>query len=227
MTPTQGANLAVLILVTVMAVLLNSSVLEEQTNRDIDFDTELKVAGVANALAGIVGGLTGFSTVPKTMMCYKMHGSYHSGIFTTLYFVFFLVIFIDVVQYVPLPVSRTFEHRCETHGPTVWYPTGQRQQCHWKASPRFVCCAVYFIAQVLGGFVVAIGLELMVEWIWMVRKEVGSSEFVEILALFTIFSFSFVGGFVFGIFSALAVFAARYSNVPIIKTALTMAEYQG
>ena len=34
------------------------------------------------------------------------------------------------------------------------------------------------------------------------------------------------GGFVLGIVSALAVFAARYSSVPIIKTALTMAEYQ-
>eukprot|EP01052_Picozoa_sp_SAG31_P027216 SAG31_NODE_2529_length_5556_cov_114.211472_6_plen_133_part_00 len=88
----------------VMAVLLNSSVLEEQTNRDIDFDTELKVAGVANALAGTVGGLTGFSTVPKTMMCYKMHGTYHSGVFTTLYFVAFLLIFMDVVAFVPLPV---------------------------------------------------------------------------------------------------------------------------
>eukprot|EP01052_Picozoa_sp_SAG31_P027215 SAG31_NODE_2529_length_5556_cov_114.211472_5_plen_49_part_00 len=43
----------------------------------------------------------------------------------------------------------------------------------------------------------------------MVRKEVSSSEFIEILFLFTIFSMSFVGGFVFGIFSALAVFAAR------------------
>ena len=57
LSSTQAANVCVLILVTVMAVLLNSSVLEEQTNRDIDFDTELKVAGVANALAGLVGGL--------------------------------------------------------------------------------------------------------------------------------------------------------------------------
>ena len=39
----------------------------------------------------VLANQTGFSTVPKTMMCYKMHGSYHSGIFTTLYFVVFLV----------------------------------------------------------------------------------------------------------------------------------------
>ena len=173
----------ILWLVTVMAVLMNSAILEEQTNRDIDFDNELKVAGFANALCGIAGGLTGFSTVPKTMMCYKMGGSHYAGLFTTAFFVVFLIFKALLMPLLPLPV--------------------------------------------LGGFVIAIGLELMEEWILKMKKEITHGEFVEVIILFTVMSFGFVQGFVVGLFQALIVFAGKYSRLPTIKSAMTMVEYQG
>lgn len=176
-------NSLILWLVTVMAVLMNSSILEEKTNRDIDFDNELKVAGFANALCGLVGGLTGFSTVPKTMMCYKMGGTYYSGLFTTGFFVAFLLFGSYLMPLLPLPV--------------------------------------------LGGFVVAIGLELMEEWIIKMKKEITHTEFIEVIVLFTVMSFGFVQGFVVGLFQALIVFAGKYSQLPTIKSAMTMVEYQG
>lgn len=176
-------NAVVLWLVTVMAVLMNSSILEEKTNRDIDFDNELKVAGFANAFCGMAGGLTGFSTVPKTMMCYKMGGSHYAGLFTTGFFVAFLVLKAHLMPLLPLPV--------------------------------------------LGGFVVAIGLELMEEWILKMKKEMTQAEFIEVLVLFTVMSFGFVQGFVVGLFQALVVFAGKYSRIATIKSAMTVKEYQG
>lgn len=176
-------NALVLWLVTVMAVLMNSAILEEKTNRDIDFDNELKVAGFANALCGMAGGLTGFSTVPKTMMCYGMGGSHYAGLFTTMFFVAFLIFKSLLMPLLPLPV--------------------------------------------LGGFVVAIGLELMEEWILKMKKQMTGTEFVEVLVLFTVMSFGFVQGFIVGLFQALVVFAGKYSQLPTIKSAMTMTEYQG
>ena len=185
------ANSVILWLVSVMAVLMNSSILEEKTNRDIDFDNELKVSGGANALCGMVGGLTGFSTVPKTMMCYEMglnhhtHESehYYSGAFTVIFFACFMFVYKYIMPYAPLPV--------------------------------------------LGGFVVAIGLELCNDWLIKMKKDMETSMFYEVCILFVIMSYNFVFGFVLGLFMALVVFAGKYARLPTIKSAMTVIDYQG
>jgi SulP family sulfate permease len=59
----QAGSIATIILVTAVALLLNSSALELAAGRDIDLDRELKVGGIANVLAGLNGGMIGFASV--------------------------------------------------------------------------------------------------------------------------------------------------------------------
>jgi sulfate permease, SulP family len=59
----QAGSIATVILVTAVALLLNSSALELAAGHDIDLNRELKVSGIANVLAGLSGGMVGFASV--------------------------------------------------------------------------------------------------------------------------------------------------------------------
>jgi len=70
---------------------------------------------------------------------------------------------------------------------------------------------------VLGAFIFAIGMELLVEWLVHYRKKVTRVEYQETVVLFLIMTLNFVVGFFLGIFFSLIVFASRYADVPVIK----------
>ena len=59
----QAGSIATVIVVTAVALLLNSSALELAAGREIDLNRELKVSGIANVLAGLSGGMVGFASV--------------------------------------------------------------------------------------------------------------------------------------------------------------------
>jgi sulfate permease, SulP family len=59
----QAGSIATIILVTAVGLLLNSSALELAAGCDIDLDRELKIGGIANVLAGLSGGMVGFTSV--------------------------------------------------------------------------------------------------------------------------------------------------------------------
>merc|ERR1712166_1609325 len=73
----------------------------------------------------------------------------------------------------------------------------------------------------------AIGLELLIEQTWAMRKKVTNEEMLEIVFLLFVMIFSFVGGFALGMFMALIAFTAKYTSTPVIKTILNGDEYQG
>ena len=70
---------------------------------------------------------------------------------------------------------------------------------------------------VLGSFICAIGLELLIEQTWAMRKKVTNEEMLEIVFLLFVMIFSFVGGFALGMFMALIAFTAKYTSTPVIK----------
>ena len=80
---------------------------------------------------------------------------------------------------------------------------------------------------VLGAFIFAIGVELLLEWLVNIKSRITPAEYYEICFLFLLMTLNFVVGFFFGMFMSLVVFAGQYANVPCIKTVMDGTEYQG
>ncbi|WP_205908129.1 SulP family inorganic anion transporter [Rhizobium wuzhouense] len=59
-------------LLSMVGVLLNTSGLEVATRREIDADAELRIAGLANLVAGGLGGAPGFSGLSMTLLANRM-----------------------------------------------------------------------------------------------------------------------------------------------------------
>jgi len=64
--------LAAIPLITITGLLLNTSGLEAATGRDIDANTELKVAGQANLVVGVLGGAPGFTGLGMTLLAGRL-----------------------------------------------------------------------------------------------------------------------------------------------------------
>ena len=68
----QAGSIASILLISAVAVLLNSSALELASKQDLDLDRELKSAGVANIATGLAGGMIGFTSLTITGLGLKM-----------------------------------------------------------------------------------------------------------------------------------------------------------
>jgi SulP family sulfate permease len=67
----QGGNIAVLLILSVVSLLLNASALELSTRQDIDLNRELQAAGFANILSGLAGGLVGYHALSLSTLSYR------------------------------------------------------------------------------------------------------------------------------------------------------------
>ncbi len=63
---------AAVVAVTLATLLLSLMAIEVGARREIDLDYELKVNGIANALAGVSGGMVGAISANRTLFHYKM-----------------------------------------------------------------------------------------------------------------------------------------------------------
>jgi len=70
----QMGDIAVLILISVVALLLNASGLELVARKDIDLNRELQVVGVGNLICGLSGGLVGFHLLSESTLSRKIGG---------------------------------------------------------------------------------------------------------------------------------------------------------
>ena len=106
----QLMNNMTLLIITTLAILLNSSMVDEDCGVDIDFNNELQVAGISNMAMVGVGGLIGFSSHPKTMVCFGQgRQKHHAGLWVMAIFVVFYILFVPVIiPLVPLPVLAAF-----------------------------------------------------------------------------------------------------------------------
>ncbi len=68
----QMDKIGTILIVSVVALLLNASGLELTVRRDLDLNHELQSAGIANLVAGLGGGLTGYHFLGDSALAYKM-----------------------------------------------------------------------------------------------------------------------------------------------------------
>jgi SulP family sulfate permease len=68
----QWVNMSTVVAMSVIALLLNGTGLELAANRDLDINHELRVAGVANLVSGLFGGMVGYQQLSVSTMNYRM-----------------------------------------------------------------------------------------------------------------------------------------------------------
>ncbi len=71
----QTANIIAIMAVSAVSLLLNAGGLELATNRDLEVNHELQVAGVANLAAGLGAGLVGYKQLSLSTLHFKLGGS--------------------------------------------------------------------------------------------------------------------------------------------------------
>lgn len=73
--PHRFDDVAAIVVVVAISVLLNTSVLELMTQREADFDRELRVQGLANLTSGLFGGFVCVGAPNATMLSYRSAGA--------------------------------------------------------------------------------------------------------------------------------------------------------
>jgi SulP family sulfate permease len=101
----QADKIAAVILVSVVALLLNASGIELAARRDVDFNRELKAAGLANFIAGLGAGLPGYHLLGATTLSHRLGArSRMTGITAALLIGFTLLFGASLLEYFPRPV---------------------------------------------------------------------------------------------------------------------------
>ena len=83
----QLPSLIPVAIISVIALLLNSSGMEILVKKDIDLNRELLVAGIGNFFAGMAGGLVGFQDISFTSLSHAMTGGKRLVGFVTAFFI--------------------------------------------------------------------------------------------------------------------------------------------
>lgn len=65
-------TIMVVALLTILGTLLNATGLELALTRDLDLEKDLRATGIANITAALGGGMTGYQTIPGTMLGQRM-----------------------------------------------------------------------------------------------------------------------------------------------------------
>jgi SulP family sulfate permease len=68
----QLNNIGTILVISVLPLLLNASGFELMVRKDLDFNRELKSAGIANVLAGLGGGTVGFHSLSLSALGFRM-----------------------------------------------------------------------------------------------------------------------------------------------------------
>jgi len=68
----QSGNISIILILSLLSLLLNTSALELTIEKDVDFDRELRAAGAANILSGMSGGMVGYHTLSSSILSYRI-----------------------------------------------------------------------------------------------------------------------------------------------------------
>jgi SulP family sulfate permease len=68
----QSGNIAIVLILSVVGLLLNASGIELAVRQDIDLNRELRVAGLANILSGLGGGMVGYHALDLSTLCRRI-----------------------------------------------------------------------------------------------------------------------------------------------------------
>ncbi|MDA1371057.1 MAG: SulP family inorganic anion transporter [Proteobacteria bacterium] len=71
---------------------------------------------------------------------------------------------------------------------------------------------------ILGGLLIYVGLEFLIDWVWKARDELPLSDYVVVLLILVVIMFSdILQGVTFGFFVAIILFVINYSQLSVIK----------
>jgi len=101
----QMDKIGTILIVSVVALLLNASGLELTVRRDLDLNHELQSAGIANLVAGLGGGLTGYHFLGDSALAYKMGARTRlAGIFSAAICGVAMLLGASLLSFFPKPV---------------------------------------------------------------------------------------------------------------------------
>ena len=98
----QAGSIGTVVLITVVGLLLNTSALETILHRDTDLNHELRIAGLANLVSGLLGGMIGFTSLADSAQTHRIgvNARTVSLVFAAAY-IFMLFFGTSVLTYVP------------------------------------------------------------------------------------------------------------------------------
>ena len=98
-------DIGTLVLVTTLTLLINATGLEVETRRDADMDRELRLQGVANMTAALVGGFLGFLSMGRSLINYRLGATRRmSGVAFAVFTLLFAFFGMDVIGILPRPI---------------------------------------------------------------------------------------------------------------------------
>jgi sulfate permease, SulP family len=101
----QAGNIATILMLVIVSLLLNISGLEIALQQDIDLNYELRTAGMANMLGGLLGGFIGYHGMSFSLMNQRLGGqSRLPGMMVGLFGLMVLVFGAGILSYVPRPL---------------------------------------------------------------------------------------------------------------------------
>jgi len=163
----QAGSIATVLLVSAVAILLNSSALELASEQEMDLDRELKTAGVANIASGMAGGMVGFTSLTISGLVLKMGvKSRLVGLITAASCTAVLFFGATVIAYFPEPIVGGLLLFLGLEFLTEWvYDTG-------KELPKSDFVIVLIIVAVVGvfGFIQGVLVGVVVAIIMFVIK---------------------------------------------------------
>lgn len=101
----QSGNIAIVLILSVIGFLLNTSALELTTHQDIELNRELKSVGFANILSGLLGGMVGYHMLGDTTLNHRVGARGRlPGIMTGLVCAGTFLIGSSLLAYLPRPI---------------------------------------------------------------------------------------------------------------------------
>lgn len=101
----QAPKVGTLVLVSSISILLYASGIEVETRCDMDLNRELKACGMANVLAGAVGGMPGFHSMSDTILAREMYALQRSTAVAAAVFLAACLVFgFQFLAWMPRPV---------------------------------------------------------------------------------------------------------------------------
>lgn len=80
---------------------------------------------------------------------------------------------------------------------------------------------------VVGGLLLFVGVEFLVEWLWDARERMGRLDYLLMLSIVAIIAtVGFLPGVAAGLIAAIVLFVIRYSQIDVVKHSLTAREHR-
>ncbi len=179
----QSGSLITAVLLSMIAMLLNTSGLEIVLENDLDVDQELQSTGYANIVASLFGSLIGYHMLSSTSLLHKLGARSRLS-----------VLIASLVCVGVLFVGVTF----------------------LTLLPKLV----------VGGLLLTLGLDFLVQWVYKTWFQLPRLDWLIImLILGTIATVGFLEGVTVGTMAAIVMFVVSYSQVNVVKRAITGAVY--